>query len=52
MNKKNEKIRKQWEKGNRDIPSIARKLGYSGNAITAGVERVREGLITMGLIEK
>ena len=49
MNKKNEKIRKLWERGIRDYTIIARKLGYSGGSMVAGVERVKEGLISLGL---
>lgn len=51
INKKNEKIRKQWNKGHRDIALIAKKIGYTGNAITAGVERVKEGLQALGLMK-
>lgn len=49
MNKKNERIRKLWEKGTRDLSVIARKIGYNGGANTAGVERVKEGLRSLGI---
>ena len=48
MNKKNEKIKKLYNKGF-DEKQIARRLGYSGGAMTAGVERVREGMRVMGI---
>ncbi len=43
MNKKDERIRKLWERGVTDLPSIARKLGYAA-ALTAGIERVKQAL--------
>lgn len=48
MNKKDERIKKLFEKG---LPekTIAKKIGYDGAAITAGIERVREGLKRLGL---
>lgn len=49
MNKKNERIRKLWERGVRDLSVIARKIGYNGGAITAGIERVKEGLKSLGI---
>lgn len=42
MNHKDERIRKLYERGVTDPKVIARKLGYTGNAITAGIERVHE----------
>lgn len=45
MNKKNAKIQKLWDRGVQDPRVIAKKLGFSGNALTAGIERVREYLI-------
>ena len=52
MNAKNERIKKLWERGVRDPRIIAKKIGYTGNAITAGIERVNEGLKKEGLINK
>lgn len=49
MNKKNEKVRKLWERGITDLSVIARKLGYNGNATTAGIERVKEALKSLGI---
>lgn len=48
-NKKDERIRKLWERGIRDLATIAKKLGYSGNAVTSGIERVKEGLKRLGI---
>ncbi len=52
MNAKNERIKKLWERGIRDPKVIAKKLGYSGNAITAGIERVKEGLKSLGILKE
>lgn len=49
QNKKNLKIKKLWDRGVTDLSIIARKIGYTGNAITAGVERVKEGLKAQGV---
>lgn len=49
MNKKNEKVRKLWERGITDPRIIAQKLGYNGNAMTAGIERVNQALKTLGI---
>lgn len=49
MNKKNEKVRKLWERGITDPKIIAQKLGYTGNAMTAGIERVEEAIKTLGI---
>ena len=43
-NKKDERIKKMLERGITDPRVIARKLGYAGAALTAGIERVNEGL--------
>jgi DNA-binding CsgD family transcriptional regulator len=48
-NAKNERIKKMWERGIRDPRIIAKKLGYSGNSVTAGIERVHEGLVALGI---
>ena len=48
-NKKDERIRKLWERGITDPRAIAKKLGYSGGAVTAGIERVHEGLKRLGI---
>lgn len=50
FNKKDERIRKLWERGVRDLATLARKIGYAGNATTAGIERVKEALKRMQLI--
>lgn len=49
QNKKNEKIRKLWERGVRDPKIIAKKLGFTGNAMTSGIERVKEGLQALNI---
>ena len=51
MNHKNERIKKLWERGVRDPAIIARKIGYTGNAITAGIERVKQALKALGFIQ-
>lgn len=50
MNHKNERIKKLWDRGVRDPRIIAKKIGYTGNSITAGIERVKEGLKAKGII--
>lgn len=45
MNYKNERIRKLWGRGIRDVPRLAQKTGLSE-------ERVREGLVYMELKEE
>lgn len=50
MNHKDERIRKLWQRGILDPKVIARKLGYSGNALTAGIERVRQAVARLQLI--
>lgn len=52
MNKKDEKIKKLFDRGVTDPKLIARKLGYSGGATTAGIERVREGFKRLALVDK
>lgn len=51
MNKKEQKIRKLWDRGITDPRVIAQKLGYSGNALTAGTEKVNEALKNMGITQ-
>ena len=48
-NKKDQRIEKMWKRGITDPKVIARKLGYTGEAITNGIERVLEGLKRLGL---
>ena len=48
-NKKDEKIKKLWERGITDLKILARKLGYGGASTTAGIERVKEGLKRLGI---
>lgn len=52
FNAKNERIKKLWDRGVRDPRIIAKKIGYSGAALTAGIERVNEALILLGIIKK
>lgn len=40
MNKKEIKIKQLWERGVRDPSVIAKKLGYTGSAITAAIEKI------------
>lgn len=42
--KKDRRILKMVERGIGDPKVIARKIGYSGDSLTAGIERVREGM--------
>ncbi len=49
-NHKDEKIRRLFEKG-LEIKTIARKLGYEGSATDAGIAKVKESLVRMGLYE-
>ena len=48
-NKKNEKVRRLWERGITDPRIIAQKLGYTGNSMTAGIEWVNQALKTLGI---
>jgi hypothetical protein len=48
-NQKDIRILKIWNKGERSLGAIARKIGYGG-AMEAGVERVKEGLQRLGLL--
>jgi len=50
MNPKDARIKALWDRGVRDPKIIARKLGFSGNATTKGIERVMEGLKRLKLI--
>lgn len=43
MNKKDEKIKKLLNKG-LPLPVIARKLGYTGNATSKGIERIQDAI--------
>ena len=49
MSKTEEKIKRLWDRGIRDPRIIAKKLGHSGNALTAGIERVVESLKALNL---
>lgn len=44
MNKKDERIRKMMTKGVTDPRTIAKKIGYGGGALAAGIERVNEAI--------
>ena len=48
-NKKDQRVEKLWRRGVTDLTVLARKLGYSGNATTAGIERVKEALTRLGI---
>lgn len=49
MNKKEGKVARLWERGIRDPRVIAQKLGYTGSAMTVGVEWVRCVIHSLGL---
>ena len=51
QNKKDERVRKLWERGVYDRHVLARKLGYTGGAHEKGLERVQEAIERMGLVE-
>lgn len=42
--RKDRKILQCWKRGIEDPKIIAKKIGYSGDALTSGIERVKEGL--------
>lgn len=44
MNKKDIRVKKMLDRGIRDLKIIARKLGYEGNALASGIERVKEAI--------
>lgn len=48
FNHKDERIKKLWDRGIRDPKVIARKIGYTGNAIVVGIERVHQALRNLG----
>lgn len=48
MNKKEAKVLRLWGEG-MDCKVIARRLGYEGNALTHGIEKVREILLANGI---
>lgn len=50
MSKLDDKIQRLWDRGICDPRVIAKKLGYSGNSLTAGIERVKEHLIQNKLL--
>lgn len=49
QNKKDERVRKLWQRGIRDMSTLARKLGYTGGSIQAGIERVQEAIKRLNL---
>ena len=51
LNQTDLKIKRCWDRGERSLGAIARKIGYGG-AMEAGVERVREGLERLGIATK
>lgn len=48
MSKKEDKIVRLYKEG-LDIRLIARRLGYEGSAITAGIQKVKEVLQAHGI---
>jgi len=42
MTKKEEKIKRLWDRGIKDITIIVKKLGYTGSALTPAVSEIRE----------
>lgn len=48
INKKDIRIKELYDRKFK-LAVIARKLGFEGNSITAGTERVKEGLKKMGI---
>lgn len=51
MNQKDLRILKLYEKG-MDPPRIAKKIGYAGPNLNAGIERVKEGLVRAGVLKQ
>lgn len=49
MTKKEEKIKRLWERGIKDLTLIAKKLGYTGNALTPAVAEIRGIIIKFKL---
>lgn len=48
FNQKDLRIKKLWEKGQKNKAEIARRIGY-GADIQSGIKRVTEGLIRLGI---
>lgn len=51
MNHKDERIKKLYERGITDPRTIARKIGYTGGATDAGIQRVKEAFKRLGIKE-
>lgn len=49
MTKKEEKIKRLWDRDIKDPSILAKKLGYTGNALTSGIKEVREIIIKLKL---
>lgn len=49
LTKKEKKIKRLWENGTRDCTILAKRLGYAGSSLTAGVEKAREMIIRLKL---
>lgn len=49
MNKKESKVLRLWAGGTHDLKVLARRLGYEGNSLTVGIERVRHILLSNGI---
>jgi hypothetical protein len=49
QNHKDLKVKKLIERGVTDPKTIARKLGYTGNATQAGIERVHHACKNLGI---
>lgn len=51
FNHKDERIKKLWDKGVRDLTRLARKIGYTGEATRSGIERVQDAIKRLNLKE-
>ncbi len=49
MTKKEEKVKRLWERDIKDPAIIARKLGYTGNALTSAIAEIKELIIKLKL---
>lgn len=49
MSKKEAKVMRLWGEGVSDLRLIAKRIGFEGAAITAGIEKVKKILITNGV---
>lgn len=51
INKKDLKVKKLYERGIVEPRTIAKKLGYSGEAVQSGIERVLQAFKNLGIIK-